>query len=231
MSEILSNQLVLQHSIQRALDNFKRLGKGNLTAAKICSRIATLKDNWRPYRENHGILLQAIPASTQASTEYFAKGHFDKTEEAYNLGLDYMTECLKELEPVVSHNQSIESTHFTTSSDASALSILNLPTIRLPPFDILIKLDPPPSQIKFALSQKFSAIQVLIQYPSPNFGAQIVQQEFFLKKGGCNLMASWTPPYQKINIAWSYKKNNYTENLVLIWCSKIAHNFSLECHY
>ncbi|XP_036146380.1 uncharacterized protein LOC118646806 [Monomorium pharaonis] len=135
MSEILSNQLVLQHSIQRALDNFKRLGKGNLTAAKIRSRIATLKDNWRPYRENHGILLQAIPASTQASTEYFVKGHFDKTEEAYNLALEYMTECLEELEPVVSHNQSIESTHMTASSDASALSILSLPTIRLPPFD------------------------------------------------------------------------------------------------
>ncbi|XP_036140324.1 uncharacterized protein LOC118644157 [Monomorium pharaonis] len=134
MSEALSGQLMRQHSIERALENFKKIGRNNLTPAKIRSRAASLKDLWRAYQDGHVTLTQVIPVPTQATLDYFSKTQFDKTEEVYNATLDYMMDCLEDLEPVVSqHNQSNETVH--SIHDASSLSLMHLPSIDMPPFD------------------------------------------------------------------------------------------------
>lgn len=59
MNEILQKQMIFQRSIERALENFKKLGRANITAAKIRTRIAALKDNWTHYQNGHALLLAA----------------------------------------------------------------------------------------------------------------------------------------------------------------------------
>lgn len=102
MSELLQRQLVFQRSIERALDNFKKLSKANITAAKIRTRIAALKDNWSHYQSGHTLLLSAVPAKERPSLEYFKDNFFEATEDVYQATWEYLTEFLKGLEPVVS---------------------------------------------------------------------------------------------------------------------------------
>ncbi|KMQ87429.1 hypothetical protein RF55_13290 [Lasius niger] len=99
MSEKLPAHLVLQHSIERALDNFKKVGKNNYTAAKIRSRLSTLKELWGLYQEGHIELTKTTSEEARKTMEYFSKNQFDKTEELYHAALDYMMDCLEEFEP------------------------------------------------------------------------------------------------------------------------------------
>ncbi|KMQ89514.1 hypothetical protein RF55_10851 [Lasius niger] len=100
MSEALAKQMLLQRSIERSLDNFKKIGRNNLTAAKIRSRISSLKDLWNPYQEGHAILIKTTPTSAKATLEYFKDEQFEATEDVYNTTMDFMADCLEELEPV-----------------------------------------------------------------------------------------------------------------------------------
>ena len=49
MSEQLGGQPQLQRVIERYLDNFKKLGRNNLSPAKIRSRISSLKETWNQF--------------------------------------------------------------------------------------------------------------------------------------------------------------------------------------
>ncbi|KMQ85866.1 actin interacting protein, partial [Lasius niger] len=44
--------------------------------------------------------MKTIPASTKSTLEYFKDEQFEATEDVYHTALDYMSECLEELEPV-----------------------------------------------------------------------------------------------------------------------------------
>ncbi|XP_029678572.1 uncharacterized protein LOC115244780 [Formica exsecta] len=127
MSEQLSAQLVLQHSIERALDNFKKVGKNNLTSAKVRSRIGALKELWRPYQEGHVHLTQTNPPSSRATLEYFSKAMFDRTEDVYTTTLDYIMDCLEEFEPPAltarfENKQRLLTSHLSTLFGLSAVS-------------------------------------------------------------------------------------------------------------
>lgn len=100
MTESISKQMLLQRSIERALDNFKKVGKANLTAAKIRNRIANLKETWTQYQNGHAMLMGSLPAKDRASLDYFKERYFEVTEEAYQSTGDYMMDCLEELEPI-----------------------------------------------------------------------------------------------------------------------------------
>lgn len=65
--------------------------------------------------------------------DYFKENYYEATEEIYQTTWEHMTECLEELEPVVSHNLSFDTSVVRT--DVSALSPSHLPQIKLPPFD------------------------------------------------------------------------------------------------
>jgi len=132
-ADLLARQLHLQRSIDRALENFKKIGKANLTAAKIRTRIAALKDNWSHFEDGHLPLQKAVPAATRSLMEYFKDDFFGITEEAYQATWGYLMECLEELEPSVSHNQSFDQS--VVRSDTSALSLSHFQQIRLPSFD------------------------------------------------------------------------------------------------
>lgn len=133
MSEHFVPQQQLQRSIEHYLENFKKIGKSNLTPAKVRSRISTLKEQWSQFFNGHTDLSQRIPESTRSSFLYFKDNHFDLTSAAYQNALDYMAEILEELEPVVSPNQSVSSTRLP--AETSVFSLSHLPPIKLPPFN------------------------------------------------------------------------------------------------
>lgn len=114
------------------MENFKKLGKANLTPAKIRQRITSLKDVWSQYQEGHDLLTRQIPSNQQASLDYFRNDYCNQTEEHFHLAMDFMAECLEELEPVVSPNQSFTSPNVRL--DTSAFSFKHLPPINLLPF-------------------------------------------------------------------------------------------------
>lgn len=135
MMELLAKQTVVQRSIERALENFKKLGKANLTAAKIRSRLASLQDNWSQFQAAHVQLLQAVPEKDRAAMAYFRDRHFDAPEDVYQSTRDFMTDCLEELKPVVSHNTSPAFNSTRLPSELPDVALSHMPPIRLPPFD------------------------------------------------------------------------------------------------
>src|SRR5436309_775529 len=131
MSELSESQTSLIHSISRALDNFKKLGRPNYTAVKIRSRMTALKATWERCLQGHAALLKAFPPDKRDAA-YFKEKHIETHEEIYQAALDYMSEFLEELEPCVSPNQSIDQS-YSLRSDTS-FSLKHLPPIQLPPF-------------------------------------------------------------------------------------------------
>ncbi|KMQ81835.1 hypothetical protein RF55_25051, partial [Lasius niger] len=87
------------HSIDRALDNFKKICVKNYTPAKIRSRINALKDVWAQFQNGHTLLVKSISATTKQFMDYFQENQYDSYEDTYQRTLDYMCECLEELEP------------------------------------------------------------------------------------------------------------------------------------
>lgn len=133
MAELFAIQQRLMRSLERALDNFKKLGRNNYTPAKIRIRMASLKDVWNQIQEMHDRLHIAIPSADRAALEYYREEAFERAEETFQAALDHMAEWLEELEPVVSANQSLTSA--PARYDAPTFSSAHLPPIRLPPFD------------------------------------------------------------------------------------------------
>ncbi|XP_029675231.1 uncharacterized protein LOC115242830 [Formica exsecta] len=133
MSEHVAHQQQLQRTIERALENFKKIGKNNLTPAKVRSRISTLKEYWSQFSNGHAEVSRKIPEAIRSSFSYFKDNHYDATQAAYKNALDHMAEILEEMEPVVSPNPSLSSTRL--HADASAVSLSHLPPIKLPLFD------------------------------------------------------------------------------------------------
>ncbi|KMQ90521.1 altronate hydrolase [Lasius niger] len=83
---------------QKALDNFEKIGRSNYTAVKIRSRMTALKATWERCLQGHAALLKAFPPD-QRDAAYFKEKHIETHEETYQAALDYMSECLEELEP------------------------------------------------------------------------------------------------------------------------------------
>ncbi|XP_024876474.1 uncharacterized protein LOC112457561, partial [Temnothorax curvispinosus] len=134
METLLEGQSMRFRVIERALDNFKKLGRKNLTAAKIRNQIQTLKEDWEEAKGGHRALLAAVPVAERPGYEYFQSLRFEATQEMYQTASDHMAECLEELEPYVPPNQSFS---FGQQSPgfSSAYSISHLPPMKLPPFD------------------------------------------------------------------------------------------------
>ncbi|XP_024890929.1 uncharacterized protein LOC112466832 [Temnothorax curvispinosus] len=128
-NDLLAQQQALMHSITRALDNFKKLGKNNYTAAKVRARIASTKEVWTQCLRVHSALLQAIPEAKRSTLDYFKNKLFDQAEEIHLTTLDYMAECLEELAPLPPLM-----TANSHGSSASSFSLSHLPPNNIPPF-------------------------------------------------------------------------------------------------
>ncbi|XP_071575751.1 uncharacterized protein [Temnothorax nylanderi] len=136
MNDLLAEQQALIHSITRALDNFKKLGKNNYTAAMVRARIASTKEVWTQCLRVHSALLQAIPEAKRSTLDYFKNKLFDQADEIHLKTLDYMAECLEELAPMpplMSANQ-VPGAACSHGSSASSFSLLHLPPNNIPSF-------------------------------------------------------------------------------------------------
>jgi len=118
-------------SSSRALDNFKKIRRSNYTVAKIRSRMTSFKDTWNQCLQSHAAVFQAYLSTRREKIEYFQENQLDIHADLYQITMDYMAECLEELEQSVSPNQSLNN---STHSDNSSLSLRHLPAIQLPPF-------------------------------------------------------------------------------------------------
>lgn len=52
-ARLLVKQLQQRRIIERALENFRKIGRANLTPAKIRSRMTSLKDTWQLLLDGH----------------------------------------------------------------------------------------------------------------------------------------------------------------------------------
>lgn len=134
MSEELSKQTALLYLVARALENFKKIGRMNYTSAKIRSRISSLKETWQQCIQRHAVLQHLYPLKERATIDYFKTNQLLEHEEVYQSTLDFMSECLEELEPCVSPNRSLAIEQSFARMDPSSLSLRHLPPIKLPPF-------------------------------------------------------------------------------------------------
>ncbi|XP_029160141.1 uncharacterized protein LOC114932141 [Nylanderia fulva] len=132
MSDHLSQQLTMLQSVERALSNFKKVGRANYTAAKIRQRMSTLKETWTRCIEKHAILARAFTAEQQRTMDYFSNTIFENCEEYYETTLDYMADCLEELDPTPTRTSLSQST--ISTAKPSSFSLTHLPPIQLPPF-------------------------------------------------------------------------------------------------
>lgn len=133
MNEALSKQEALLNMVSRALENFKKVRRLNYSAAKIHSRISSLKETWSQCIQGHAALMQIYPEAKRANLAYFQEDQLDEHEEIYQMTLDFMTEWLEELESLVSPNRSVQ-TEQSFSRTESALSLRHLPLIKMPLF-------------------------------------------------------------------------------------------------
>ncbi|XP_011883899.1 PREDICTED: uncharacterized protein LOC105571042 [Vollenhovia emeryi] len=134
MTEALEHQVQLLRQIDWSLENFKKIGKNNYTAAKIRNRLSALKELRAQVQTGHAKLRCTVSMESQKTIEYFKDNHFEVCEELYLRTSDYMSECLEEVEPIVSPNTSVTQDSSSPSS-SSAFSVSHLPPISLPPFD------------------------------------------------------------------------------------------------
>jgi hypothetical protein len=133
LNDLLAQQQALMHSITRVLDNFKKLGKNNYTAAKVRARIANTKNVWTQCLRVHSALLQAIPEAKRSAFDYFKRELFDQAEDIHLATLDYMAECLEELAPtppLMTANQ-VPDAAYSHGSSASSFSLSHLPPINI----------------------------------------------------------------------------------------------------
>ncbi|XP_011859902.1 PREDICTED: uncharacterized protein LOC105557311, partial [Vollenhovia emeryi] len=134
MPQLLEMQLSLLHSVSKALDNLKKIGRNNFTPAKLRSRMTSLKETWQQCKQGHAALSSQYTESERETIPYFAEGQLDAHEDIFLATLDYMTEQLEILEPIVRHNQTSANVSVSEISESSSLSLQHLPPIKLPPF-------------------------------------------------------------------------------------------------
>ncbi|XP_011171122.2 uncharacterized protein LOC105203896 [Solenopsis invicta] len=94
--------------------------------------MASLKDTWNQCFQGHAAIMKAYPLDKREKVDYFQENQLDLHEDTYHTTMDYMADCLEEVEPSVSANQSINSS--TVHCSHSSLSLRHLPAIQLPPF-------------------------------------------------------------------------------------------------
>ncbi|KYN50168.1 hypothetical protein ALC62_01023 [Cyphomyrmex costatus] len=127
MTDVRERQQLLLQSVDRVLENFKKIGKNNYTPAKVRSRINALKELWSQCIHCNAAFIKAFPNEETAAERALALH-----EDIFQTALDYMAEVLEEVEPPVCPNQSFASV--AARSDSSSLSLQHLPQIPLPPF-------------------------------------------------------------------------------------------------
>ncbi|CAK9801689.1 hypothetical protein ANTQUA_LOCUS2965 [Anthophora quadrimaculata] len=132
MESALLRQQLLKHSIERALGNFKKVGRDNQTPAKIQSRIGALNTAWQQFQDGHVSVASLTPDDIKATTAYFQEDHVSLVEDSYLATLEFMSDRLAQLAPRETPNTSASDTSIRPNLQATSRP--SLPPIELPPF-------------------------------------------------------------------------------------------------
>ncbi|XP_076289809.1 uncharacterized protein LOC143213641 [Lasioglossum baleicum] len=126
-------QAMLQRTILRTVENFRKIGKANLTISKVQARLSSLENAWTAFSDGHVQLLTNVPEEDHPTVSYFADDHFQTTEDTYISSRDVLLDALDNLGSHVSptlHSPDNSSTSLLKPSVALA----HLPRVPLAPF-------------------------------------------------------------------------------------------------
>lgn len=98
MDALIARQTIIVRSLSNALDNFRKIGKDNITYAKARSRLSTLKENWTKCQELHVEILMTAE-SADKERKYLKDDVFGSMEDIFNEASDYITHFLLKTEP------------------------------------------------------------------------------------------------------------------------------------
>ncbi|CAK9814053.1 hypothetical protein ANTPLA_LOCUS8051 [Anthophora plagiata] len=132
MESALLRQQMLKHTIERALANFKKVGRESQTPAKIQTRISALHTAWQQFQDGHVAVASLTSDDLKATTAYFQEDHISLVEDCYLVTLEFMNDRLAQLTTRETPNTSALDT--STRPDHQAKSRPSLPPIELPPF-------------------------------------------------------------------------------------------------
>lgn len=133
MDDLCAQFLVPQHGVERALDNFKKIGKANLTYGIVRQRLSLLRDHFAKCEVLHGQILASASKEARTNHPYFTEDTFSKCEDTFYTTSDCFADWLHRLEapfPTSSPEAaSVSPSHFNATR-----SSLHLPRIQLPKF-------------------------------------------------------------------------------------------------
>ncbi|XP_071580176.1 uncharacterized protein [Temnothorax nylanderi] len=98
MEELMAQQKVTIHAIERALDNFKKIGKANYTIGVVRNRLQQVNDHFARLERLHGQIMAAASNEFIMTDRYFTEDRFHKFEAVFLTASDYMAEWMSRLE-------------------------------------------------------------------------------------------------------------------------------------
>jgi len=84
-------------SIERTIENFKKISQKNFTPAIARSRLSILEKLWERCQQLHAEITASVPTAERASHSYLKGDRLSKAEDAYLEATDYLTETLDKL--------------------------------------------------------------------------------------------------------------------------------------
>ncbi|XP_076658249.1 uncharacterized protein LOC143362189 [Halictus rubicundus] len=130
LTSTLTKQTCAMRSIERALPNFKKLGREKMTAAVTKSRMQTAKEIFAECTRLDAQLHELVSDKEKATIPYFSDDQFAASETTYNETMDFMAEWLTGLAPPRPNPADEGKTTASTSRSGS-----HLPSLQLPTFD------------------------------------------------------------------------------------------------
>ncbi|XP_076661083.1 uncharacterized protein LOC143364873 [Halictus rubicundus] len=131
LKTLLRQQIDNFRVVERALDNFKKIGKRNLTAATVRNRMARLNDSFAECKLLHKELAAVATEDEQSSLDYFIQDRFLELHEIYLNTSDFMADALSTWDPKDPDHPvaetAAEATELPSSADGNRLPTLNLP--------------------------------------------------------------------------------------------------------
>lgn len=128
--DLVFQQTDAMRSVERALENFRKIGKAKFTLGLVRNRLLNLKDNFARCQRLHDQLLLQADDEEIKTIPYFKDRHFIQCEDAFMTASDFMSEILVPLEtpPTTS------SAHVSDNPSPPVRSSFQLPQIQLPVF-------------------------------------------------------------------------------------------------
>ncbi|XP_071579521.1 uncharacterized protein [Temnothorax nylanderi] len=124
MERFLFQQQDVIRSIERTIDNYKKMGVKLRTPAVTRSRLTILKERWTQCQILHADIKTVATTEQRTALPYFVEDDFSAAEENYLEAADFLAQALDEMEKPV--------TTYTPNVNSSTISECNPVAIPLP---------------------------------------------------------------------------------------------------